>query len=61
MLVTSVQELDARTDAVALQKAAPLFCEGLKSIEVWCGSRKVGDIPPSQGDVSDDGAIRDSA
>jgi hypothetical protein len=45
MLAIGVWELDARDDEVALDKAAALFHEGLKRIEVWSGSRKVGDIP----------------
>jgi hypothetical protein len=59
MLAIGVQRLDARSDDVALEKAAPLLHGGLKRIEVWCGSRKVGDIPPRQ-DASDSGAVRDS-
>jgi hypothetical protein len=61
VLAIGVQELDARNDEDALEKAAPLFHDGLKHVEVWCGARKVGDIPPKQDDVSDDGAVRDSA
>jgi hypothetical protein len=44
MVPIGVSELNARDDEVALEKAAPLFHEGLSRIEVWCGSRKVGDI-----------------
>jgi hypothetical protein len=66
MLATSVQKLDASDDQVALEKAFPLFHDGLKRVEVWRGTRKVGDIPPrregvSDNDVSDNGAVRDSA
>jgi hypothetical protein len=45
MLAIGVWELDARDDEVALDKAAAFFHERLRRIEVWCGSRKVGDIP----------------
>ena len=48
-------------DEDALKKASPIFSDGLKRVEVWCGSRKVGDIPPKVDDISDDDAIRDSA
>jgi hypothetical protein len=61
VLAVSVYELDARSDKDALAKAAPLFRDELNRIEVWCGSRKVGDIPPKRDEFSDDGAIRDSA
>jgi hypothetical protein len=49
------------TDEDALKRATPLFHEGLNRIEVWCGSRKVGDIPPRQNEVSERGAIRGCA
>jgi hypothetical protein len=41
--------------------AAPFFNEGLKRIEVWCGSRKVGNLPPRSDEISDGMPIRDSA
>jgi hypothetical protein len=56
-----VCKLDAQKDEDALKRAAPLFHEALNRIEVWCGSRKVGDIPPRQNEVSDGGAIRGCA
>jgi lipid-A-disaccharide synthase-like uncharacterized protein len=61
VLALEVHELDAQDDDDALQQATPLFHEGLKRIEVWCNSRKVGDVPPMANDVSDGNAIRDSA
>jgi hypothetical protein len=61
VLAIEVRELDAQNDEDALQKATPLFNEGLKRIEVWCGSRKVGDVPPMANDICDGNAIRDSA
>jgi hypothetical protein len=51
-LAISVYEFDAHGDLEALQKAAPLFRDDLKRVEVWCGSRKVGHIPQSSNDVS---------
>jgi hypothetical protein len=45
-LAISVYEFDARDDVEALEKASPRFHDGLKRIEIWSGSRKVGDIPP---------------
>jgi hypothetical protein len=61
VLAIDVQELDARSDQDALQKATPIFHDGLKRIEVWCGSRKVGDIPPKSDQIPDDESIRNSA
>jgi hypothetical protein len=49
MLALCVHELDVQNDEDALERAMPLFHDGLDRIEVWCGSRKVGDIP-SDGD-----------
>jgi hypothetical protein len=60
-LAIGVLELDVLDDEDALKKASPIFNDGLKRVEVWCGSRKVGDIPPKVDDISDDDAIRDSA
>jgi hypothetical protein len=51
-LAISVYEFDARDDVEALEKASPRFHDGLKRIEIWSGSRKVGDIPPNQSMVS---------
>jgi hypothetical protein len=45
-LAIRVNELDVQSDEDALEKATPLFHDGLERIEVWCGSRKVGDVPP---------------
>ena len=45
-LAIGVQKLDVQNDADALEKAAPLFHNGLKRLEVWCGVRKVGEIAP---------------
>jgi hypothetical protein len=61
VLAVDVHELDAQNDEDALKRAAPLFHEGLSRIEVWCGSRKVADIPLRQDEVSDSGAIRGCA
>jgi hypothetical protein len=47
-LATSVHEFDARDDAEALEKASPHFHDGLKRVEIWCGSRKVGDVTPQK-------------
>jgi hypothetical protein len=38
------RELDAQNDEEALEKATPLLHNGLKWVEVWFGSRKVGKI-----------------
>jgi hypothetical protein len=46
VLAIGVCELDVQNDEDALKKASPLFHDGLRRVEVWCGSRKVGDIPP---------------
>jgi hypothetical protein len=46
VVAIGVHELDVQNDEDALKKALPLFHDGLKRVEVWCGSRKVGDIPP---------------
>jgi hypothetical protein len=45
MLAVRVHELDVQNDEDALEKAMSLFHDGLEHLEVWCGSRKVGDIP----------------
>jgi hypothetical protein len=42
MLAILARELDALTDEAALREAMPLFHDGLKRIEVWCGR-----IPPT--------------
>jgi hypothetical protein len=60
-LATAVHELDAQNDEAALSEATPLFNDKLKRVEVWCGSRKVGDIPSRKEMISDGGAVRDSA
>jgi hypothetical protein len=61
VLALGVYELDAQDDEDALRKATPLFHDELKRIEVWCGSRKVGDIPPMSDEKTDGDSIRDSA
>jgi hypothetical protein len=61
VLAVTVHDLTAQNDKDALQEAAPLFHEGLKRIEVWCGSRKVADIPPKADEISDGEPVRDSA
>jgi hypothetical protein len=61
MLATGVYELDAQDDEDALRKATPLFHDELTRIEVWCGSRKVGAIPPMSDEKTDGDPIRDSA
>jgi hypothetical protein len=45
LLAIGVRELDVQNDEDALKKASPIFHDGLKRVEVWCGSRKVGEIP----------------
>jgi hypothetical protein len=60
-LAVRVDELDVQSDQDALVKAGPLFQDGLERIEVWCGSRKVGDIPPKADEKSKGESIRDSA
>ena len=42
-LAVDVHEVDARNDEVALEKAKQLQ-GGSERLEVWYGSRKVGDI-----------------
>jgi hypothetical protein len=61
MLAILVHELNAPTDEAALREAMPLFHDELKRIEVWCGPRKVGDIPPKSDETSGGEAVRDSA
>jgi hypothetical protein len=61
MLAIGVHELDVQNDEGALKKATPLFRDGLERIEVWCGSRKVGEIPPRSDEISGEEAVRDSA
>jgi hypothetical protein len=61
VLAVTVQELDAQSDEDALNQATPLFHDGLKRIEVWCGSRKVGNLPPRADEISDEEPVRDSA
>jgi hypothetical protein len=46
VLPVTVRELNAQNDEDALKEATPLFHQELERIEVWCGPRKVGDIPP---------------
>jgi len=60
VLAIEVHQLDALSDEDALARATPLFHDGLERIEVWCGSRKVGDIPPKSDETSDGRPIRDS-
>jgi hypothetical protein len=60
-LAIGVLELDVLDDEDALKKALPIFNDRLKRVEVWFGSRKVGDIPPKVDDISDGDAMRDSA
>jgi hypothetical protein len=60
-LAINVCELGVRNDEDALDKATPLFHDGLKRIEIWCGSRKVGDIPPRSEEDSEEGPGRNSA
>ena len=59
-LAISVYEFDARDDSEALDRAAPLFHDQLTRIEVWCGSRKVGHIPPMSNDTFNEKPTRDS-
>jgi hypothetical protein len=61
MLAILARELDALTDEAALREAIPLFHNGLKRIEVWCGPRKVGDIPSRSDELSGGEAVRDPA
>jgi hypothetical protein len=44
-LAVGVYELDVRSDEEARVKARPFFQDGLKRVEIWCGSRKVAEIP----------------
>jgi hypothetical protein len=57
----TVRELNAQNDEDALKEATPLFHQELKRIEVWCGPRKVGNIPPRSSEISDGEPVRDSA
>jgi hypothetical protein len=61
VLAIGVHELNAQNDEAALSEATPLFYDGLKRVEVWCGPRKVGDIPPKSDEVSGGRPVRDSA
>jgi hypothetical protein len=61
VLAVTVHELNARNDEDALKEATPLFHKELERIEVWCGSRKVGSIPPRSNEISDGEPVRDSA
>jgi hypothetical protein len=60
-LAISVYEFDARDDAEALEKASSRFHDGLERVEVWCGSRKVGDVPPKQNVAPASKSISDPA
>jgi hypothetical protein len=60
LLALAVQELNARNDEDALLEAAPFFNDGLNRIEVWCGSHKVGDVPPKAQQIPAGEPIRDS-
>jgi hypothetical protein len=51
-LAIAVHDLNVEDDVAALAKAGPLFHDGIKRIEVWCGSRKVADIPATSNNVS---------
>jgi hypothetical protein len=51
-LAISAHELEVQDDVAALQKASLILHRGIKRIEVWCGSRKVGDIPAMPDNVS---------
>jgi hypothetical protein len=53
VLAIAVCELDVKSDKDALAKATPLLHDGLRRIEIWCGSRKVGDILPRSGEDFD--------
>jgi hypothetical protein len=61
VLAVTVHQLDAQNDEDALKEAAPFFHEELERVEVWCGSRKVGNIPPRSNEISDGRPVRDSA
>jgi hypothetical protein len=61
VLAIGVHELDAQNDQAALSEAIPLFHDGLKRVEIWCGSRKVGDIPPETDEKLKGEPIRNSA
>jgi hypothetical protein len=61
VLAVTVHELNARNDEDALKEATPLFHKELERIEVWCGSRKVGSIPPRSNEISDGEPVRYSA
>jgi hypothetical protein len=61
VLAIGVHELKSQNDEAALSEAIPLFHDGLKRVEVWCGSRKVGDIPPKSDEKSNGEPIRNSA
>jgi hypothetical protein len=50
-LAIAVHDLNVKDDVAALEKATPLFHDGIKRIEVWCGSRKVADIPATANNV----------
>jgi hypothetical protein len=60
-LAIAVQELSAQEDEDALQQATPLFNDGLKRVEVWCGSRMVGQFSPKSDEKSDGEPVRHSA
>jgi hypothetical protein len=47
-LAVAAHVLDVKNDDEALKQATAFFHEGLKRIEVWCGSRKVGDLRPKE-------------
>jgi hypothetical protein len=60
VLATGVYELNAQNDEDALEKAKSLFHNELERVEVWCGSRKVGDVPQKSEEESDVKPIPDS-
>jgi hypothetical protein len=58
-LAVGVHEIDALCDGDALAQAAKLQ-DGPERLEVWCGSRKVGDIP-TKPEISEGKRLQDSA
>jgi hypothetical protein len=57
----SLETYPTATKSAPPAKAAPLFHDGLKRIEIWCGSRKVGEISAKSGEISGGEGVRDSA
>jgi hypothetical protein len=60
-LAIATHYLDVENDVAAPEEATQLFHDGLERIEVWCGSRKMGDILPKPDNAFESGFIDNSS